>query len=406
MREFHRVIQNTAIERKNQPSWAHEPRALPRDLAKITQQTIDVYLLSKQYDGGIRGIDWWQWANGYTAIALHDLSTGSEYNYATVSEALRQCERLKRGFANEFLDDTLWWALCCFHMYSFQHDEWFLQQAQGAWNRISNGNSICRKGEFTFQGMDMEGACFWTRRPDEEQINSITTGLFAELSVRLALLEQASESLRHLTPELRRTNPTVMRYLDAARRGLGWILRCRYNHQEAVVLDNILVKQQRAQNWKFTYTTGVTIGVCGLMYEATREEEYLTLACTMAKAAMRRREWVEENGVLTERGAYGKGSHEPWKNNDAVGFKAVLMRHLALLVLVVERTKSTSSDAIETAALIRAFVNVNLHGQLERNTNGQGQYGPWWNGPFETPTSHSQMAVLDVMAAIRSIDGA
>ena len=148
----------------------------------------------------------------------------------------------------------------------------------------------------------------------------------------------------------------------------------------------------------------MALGASALLYEATHEPEYLTLACHMAHQAMRRGDWVEGNGVLTEHGSFGKGNHDPTKNDDAVGFKAVLIRHLGVLYEVILKTNAASPEARETAALIREFVNLNFRSQLERNTNGNGQYGPWWNGPFEIPTSHSQMAVMDVMAAVMIVN--
>lgn len=382
------------------PSWASTPYLPPANLGSITQRSIDVYLMSKQPNGEMGGIGWWQSANGYTAIALHDLYSNSKQNYAILATALRECEKRKPGFFNEFNDDTLWWALCSLHLYNIGGDDWFLEKARRVWIHVKEVGGVCGRGQMRFRGMDMEGGCYWKTTKDCEQINSISTGLFAELSVRLALVESTASSKHRLfDPFFKRNAVSFNDYIETARCSLGWILRCRYRAEEAIVLDNIMLKRQEARNWTFTYTTGVAIGVCALLYEATTDSEYLELACTMANKAMRRRGWVEDNGVLTEHGAYGKGNHEPWKNSDAVGFKAVLVRHLATLYGVVRRTASVEEHARETADLIKTFVNVNQQSQLERNTNGNGQYGPWWNGPFEMPTSHSQMAVLDVMTA-------
>lgn len=51
------------------------------------------------------------------------------------------------------------------------------------------------------------------------------------------------------------------------------------------------------------------------------------------------------------------------------------------------------------------FIEKQFESLRKNNTNGNGQYGPWWGGPMEMPTSHSQMAVLDVMAAIHLVRG-
>ncbi|KAK4504858.1 hypothetical protein PRZ48_002821 [Zasmidium cellare] len=389
--EVRGLIKACSSPGQHPPPWASNPYVPPANLGEITQRSVDVYFMSKRPNGEMGGIGWWQSANGYTAIALHDLYASSKQNYEALSTALRDCEKGKSGFFNEFNDDTLWWGLCCLHVYEIGGDSWFLEKAKGVWRHVRDVGGVCRRGEAKFRGVDMEGAVYWKTDQDCEQINSISTGLFAELSVRLALVERRTSSKRSLLG-------SFFWRKDASIH--------EYRADDAIVLDNILLKQQIAQDWTFTYTTGVAIGVCALLYEMTREDECLTLACTMATKAMTRSSWVEDNGVLTEHGAYGKGNHEPSQNSDAVGFKAVLMRHLATLYGVVRRTACVERQACEMADLIKTFVNVNLQSQLERNTNGNGQYGPWWNGPFEMPTSHSQMAVLDVMAAATLVNTA
>ena len=251
----------------------------------------------------------------------------------------------------------------------------------------------------------MEGGCYWTTKPGEDQINSISTGLFAELSVRLALIEKnLLDWMKDHFSVFQRKKTYIEEYIEAARSSLGWILRCRYRPEEGIVLDGVLLKDQTANNWTFTYTTGVTTGVCALLYKALKQDDYLVLGIHMARKSMARSEWVNENGVLTEPGAYGKGTHNPAVNNDAVGFKSVLMRQLGVLYQVISDMRTPNADAQETACVIESFVNVNFQRLQAHDTNAEGQYGPWWDGPFEMPTSHSQMAVLDVMALIRLVD--
>lgn len=70
-------------------------------------------------------------------------------------------------------------------------------------------------------------------------------------------------------------------------------------------------------------------------------------------------------------------------------------------MLITERPANQHAE--ETAGLIKAFILTNFNSLQERNTNGNGQYGPWWTGPFEAPTSHSQLPAMDVMAAVRLV---
>lgn len=97
--------------RHEEPPWARAPPQPPPNLPEITQQAIDVYMLSQGPRGGIRGIGWWQFANGFTAIALHDSWSGTKRNYERLADALRKCEGQHTGFINEYNDDTLWYVI-------------------------------------------------------------------------------------------------------------------------------------------------------------------------------------------------------------------------------------------------------------------------------------------------------
>lgn len=392
MEHFTEAIQAAQCEDQNMPAWMQVTALPSKEPGRVTQRAINVYMLSKKQDGEMGGIGWWQTANGYTAMALHDLWSGEHCNYDALCTAIRQCEARHKNFINTFNDDTLWWAMLCVHMYNIKWDEWFHKQAQIIWKHVKH--SVCERGEVFFQGRDMEGAVFWNIRPEYDQINAITTGLFAELSIRLALLVDSKSQ-----------NSDVSRdqYIEAAKCSLGWILRCRYRPREGLVLDNIRLRDGKVNDWIFTYNTGVALGVCTLLFEATAEGDYMILARHMAMKAMTRKRWVEDDGVLTEKGAYGRGTHDPWKPNDAIGFKSILIRHLRMLYNVVDQMHYPDPKSIILNDVIERFININFRSQLERNTNRRGQYGPWWAGPFECPTSHAQMAVLDVMAAVKLV---
>lgn len=446
--EFAKAFDSANYEHKL-PPW-HDRPCKPSNIPAATQRAIDVYMMSQKPNGEMGGIGWWQTANGYTAMALHDKWAGQRHNYPKIAEVMKKCEQeCHNGFINEFNDDTLWWGLLCCHMFELEKDVWFIAKAKAIWQHIKTGKSVCGKGQYQFNGQDMEGAVFWTTRPGEGQINSITTGLFAQLSARLALIEQkrgdSNKSahgqvngrpsskgstdekerdrrgswrgfggfLNHAQKNIKEASSAagvmsrqakIENYISTARTALAWILRCRYKPREAVVLDTIRLKKQEAVDWTFTYLTGVTLGACALMFEATREKLFMTLACHMAHRAMRNPGWVEGDGVLTEHGSYGRGKHDPMKNNDSVGFKSVLIRELGILLAIIRRTACALPEAKIEEQLIAKFLAINYEALQNRNCNANGQYGPWWAGPMEYPTSHSQMAVLDVMAAARLID--
>ncbi|KAG9719542.1 glycoside hydrolase family 76 protein, partial [Aureobasidium melanogenum] len=359
-----------------------------------TQGAIDVFMASKQPNGEIGGIGYWQTANGYTCIALRDAWSGSNRNATLLRDRLSTVESHHRHFINEFNDDTLWWGNCLLDAYLTNPDSYYLENARKIWQHVNR--SMLSPGQARVRDMDMAGAVMWTTRPNEEQVNAITTGLFSELSARLALLEKPGRE--------------TAKMLEAAEKSFAWIERCRYRSHECIVLDTIKLRSQECVDWTFTYCTGQAIAAATAIFAAfsfghqgsrshKSPHEYLALACNMARKAICRDGWVEQDGTLTEHGAYGKGNHEPWKNDDAVGFKSVLLRSLAKLLKVLRDTNQEP----DLQRRLTEFIKKQFDSLQQRNTNGNNQYGPWWNGPMEIPTSHSQMAALDVMAAIHLV---
>ncbi|THW83107.1 hypothetical protein D6D15_09812 [Aureobasidium pullulans] len=273
-------------------------------------------------------------------------------------------------------------------------DPYYVDNAVKIWQHVRR--SMLSPGQAKVRDMDMAGAVMWTTRPNEDQVNAISTGLFSELSARLALLQKPGRE----TAEM----------LDAAEKSFAWIERCRYRSNECIVLDTIKLKSQECVDWTFTYCTGQAIAAATAIFATLSfgqqgsqcnksPHEYLSLACNMARKAICRNGWVEKDGILTEAGAYGKGNHEPWKNDDAVGFKSVLLRSLAKLLKVLRDTNQEPDLQYQ----LTEFIKKQFDSSQKNNTNGNNQYGPWWAGPMEMPTSHSQMAALDIMAAIHLV---
>jgi hypothetical protein len=383
---------------QGQPKSNKEPDP---QLIAITQKCINVFLASSQSNGEIGGLGYWQTANGYTAIALHDFYSGSDKNIQLLTQRAETVAKHHPGLINEFNDDTLWWGNCLLDVYQLNFRPELVEMAVSLHHHV--GKYVIKRGAHCVKGMDMGGAVLWNSKPGVDQVNAITTGLYAELSARLAAVVQDSPRGQ-------------MEWLRGAEISLDWVFRCRYRAHEALVLDTIKLNSGECLDWTFTYNTGQAISACVALFEAMQPkagqnegsykglksaEQYLLLACEMASKGMHRSGWVSQDGILTEHGAYGKGKHDPWKNNDAVGFKSVLIRALAKLYRVLGDCGRETQLKWE----IGRFVERQFEALQEKDTNGKGQYGPWWDGPMECPTSHSQMAVLDVMAAVHLVRG-
>ncbi|KAJ4353281.1 uncharacterized protein N0V89_005008 [Didymosphaeria variabile] len=390
------------------------PTRSPHGPHKITETAIDVFLYSQQENGEMGGIGYWQTANAYHAIVLHETYAGQRVLFNRILPAMDKIASRVPHFINEFNDDTLWWAHCLLAIHPFvigtPRQRWVNENLHAIWNHVSRYQ--LPPARFLLPGMekpDMGGAVMWTSRRDEEQVNSITTGLFAALSARLAVLFYSGTAL----PSGSEQQKTAHRYIAAAEAGLGWILRECYRERDKVVLDGVMLRSGKRNNWTFTYTTAVTISsmvalaTSYLAIPSYHKEAYaeskISRACDLAQASMRREQWVEPStGILTEKGAYGRGSHDPWQNNDSVAFKSVLIRALCELRQTLTRDYDFGRFR-DVRQEIDRFVETQFKALQERNTNGRGQYGPWWDGPFEAPTGHSQLAILDVMAGAHCV---
>ena len=393
------------------------------NLLETTQKAINVFLFSAQSNGQIAGIGHWQAANGYTAIALHDHYSRTRQYEDTVFNAIQSAAVSTDSHCkilNEFNDDSLWWALACiaaFKTYGGADGEKCLQQAEAIWTRIER--SQVKSGQYSLDSRDMQGAVMWTVKEGEDNLSSITTSLFAELGAQLAdiaterkppspsnrprrasLADRLKQKLsQSISPDPSKTAISATEYLAASRSALCWVLRNRYNEQEGIILDGTHIDSSESVDWAFTYNTGQAIAACIAIDQATGDRKFTNSAYRMAEAALGRRQWMNANGILSE-DAYSRERFDAFKNDDAVAFKSVLFRSLVKLLVHLERIDGMDQSPNFLQVRLRQLIDRNFDSLQTRNTNGRGQYGPWWEGPMDMPTSHSQLAVLDVMAGI------
>lgn len=369
---------------------------LQTPILNVTQTAINVFLGSKRDDGLIEGLTYWQTANGYTAIALHDTWSNTTAYYSDLDDLIGRVETNYPDCIDEWNDDSLWWSICSLEMFNLNQEPKYLTMAEATWRHVSP--YVIPQGKFVVNGVDMEGGVIWTNKTNETQVNAITTGLYSELSARLACLQSKD------------TDRVAL--LFSALNSLYWIFRVRFDDDQYIVLDHIDLATGQCYDWVFTYNTGQALGACIAIFDAIQCQHlnwtkslspvvYLDLACNLASHAMTRSDWIDVNGILTEPGAYpgtGPDKKQPYQNDDGIGFKAILLRNLAKLYKVLLRANTRPDMQTQLVDFLKRHYQA-----LQANdTNGKGQYGPWLDGPMDLATSHSQLVALDVMAAIHA----
>ncbi|KAF4551243.1 Hypothetical protein D9617_14g077000 [Elsinoe fawcettii] len=417
-----------AIEQDNS-DWPHRP---DDSLPSITQEAISVLLLSSSDSNGeINGLGYWQTANAYTAIALHDIWSHQGTNIPFLQTQLSKILNNHKHCINEFNDDTLWYTQLLLHLYTATSDPRYLSVCLSIHAHVTH--YILPPSSHDARGRAVSGAVLWKSGPCRE-VNSITTALWAEFCAHLAVL--CPLDLKHDTlPSL----PSSASLLAQAQQSITFIFSTLYRRADQVVLDTLRLDTGEVVDWTFTYTTAQTIAACVALHSAVaalpdvfleapspdhdsegketqqrRADALLILALRMLSAALRRPGWVQqpgenEEGVLTEYSAYGPANHPDARNDDAVGFKSVLVRTVGkvysyLCTLLLETTEVHGMSLQEMASLreeLKVFVRRTYQSISRNNVNDIGQYGPWWAGPSAPSTGHSQMAVLDVMACMK-----
>jgi hypothetical protein len=365
-------------------------------ILSITQTAINVFLSSKQDNGSVAGLGYWQVANGYTAIALHDSWSGTYANADVLDDLFGLVEVNHTNLINDFNDDSMWWGMASLEMYNLTEEAVYLSTAEAVQRHVSA--YVQQSGQHVINGTDMAGAVLWTNHTDEHGVNSITTGLYSELSARLASLVTATSAQQDL--------------LSSSIQSFQWIQNVLYRSQDFVVQDGVDLTTGALTDWTFTYTTGQFIAAAVAISNALQtgitpsdsitnpgtSTSYLNLAAQIATHAMINPAWVDTNGTLVERDT--SKPLPPNTNNDGVGFKSILLRNLVKLFRVLH----TSNTHEDVQVQIKSFVEKQFATLQEFDTNGQGQYGPWWDGPWDNPSSWSQMAALDVMAGIWGVN--
>jgi hypothetical protein len=202
--------------------------------------------------------------------------------------------------------------------------------------------------------------------------NAITNELFFTLAAELYL---ASGS------------PTSLYW---AKRQLKWLLSSGMRGSQGLFNDGLrplTANGSQCENnnqTTWTYNQGVILGGCATLYRATKDNEILSVADSIASSAISH---LTRNGVLTESCEFDS---ENGCNGDAAIFKGVFVRHLWYLTSVAPQRPSSVQ--------FRHFLQANVESLVQVGPQSEGLYGISWSTASQSsPASHS--AALDLLVA-------
>lgn len=328
------------------------------------------------------------WGTGTTlsALAYKDMVASTKDNHDFVKSVLQAAKQNNANFDPYcYNDDAQWWGTAAMYAYRAYGDQEFLGWAQDVWNWVapsqvtpdqaSAGKAGVRDKpiQSTCNGASTAGAVFWRSECSDRTdlgVNVITTGLFETLSAYLA--EATGDQ----------------KYIDAAKAAYGFITTNLFKTDPNIPTDGMSLSDCKANNWIFSYDTGKFIEGAVVLSQVAKDDTYKKQALrTVVDALTKVDNWQDKEGHITE-GQDGDAS----KGGDGRQFKSIFVRALTEFA----RREYQNGDLRK---LLKAYININYDTVVNQDTDGNGNYGTVWKGPYAGPYETGQMNVLDLLVA-------
>jgi predicted alpha-1,6-mannanase (GH76 family) len=321
------------------------------------------------------GANWWNNANGLTAIIDKESYRSDGVNSKFVADAISHSEHYSgQGYiVNEYNDDQGWWGLAMIRAYELLKNSHYLDLAEAIWNDMDKyWSSVC------------SGGIYWKKDTSPSSYKaSIANELYLALGAKLHLHRYGTQgSSKFLT----RSEDTV-----------AWFLNTNDLIDQGVVRDGVNPPSCSLNNAQWTYNSGVIVGGLISLFEVTGKQDYLTLAENIAFSAMKHFQLNDAshgNGkVLIEVNCETNPDQDC--GADGVQFKGVYVRNLGYL-----HQKLTDSSK---KSLIQQFINNNVISVVQADVDPMHPnaytFGARWSGPFKNYSPQSQFPILDLFAA-------
>lgn len=322
------------------------------------QPAVDVLVRSYDVNSGVwPTTGWWNSANALNALTNYMIASGDHRYIWVIDNTFTKKRHAARGdFANDFIDDTGWWALAWIRAYDLTGDPRYLQTAQ-------------RNVDFMWAYQDdvCGGGLWWT--VNREYKHAITNELFiqaaAELGPRLG--EQGSV------------------YTERAVEVWNWFEASGMINDDQLVNDGLEPSTCRNNgDITWTYNQGVVLGGLVALAAGTGEDSYLQRARELADASTSS-EAINVNGVLTE------PCEQSGCDVDAPSYKGIYVRNLGELNRVLP--DHPYSDYLRDQASAADRYNRTV----------DNEYGLHWSGPIRQVSGATQQSAVDLLVANQKV---
>ncbi len=246
--------------------------------------------------------------------------------------------------ANNFNDDTGWWANASICAFTITHESRYLNCAKrlfdliyASWDTSSDGGRI-----------------WWTRsHPVQKNVATNAPAVITATELSSALSDRS--------------------YLTKAEGIYDW-MKSKLTNGLGMVYDNY--DSGTLRMWQFTYDYGTFIGAADALYQATRNSLYLTDARNAANKSLSK---VTTYGILNNEGA-----------GDAGGFKGIYAQYLAELATTYHQSQYLK------------FLQMNATMAWTHRRNSDNLVGTNWT-TFPAPTDIIQAHTAGSAVAILQV---
>ncbi|KAH6607578.1 glycosyl hydrolase [Trichoderma cornu-damae] len=257
------------------------------------------------------------------------------------------------GFLDEFYDDEGWWALGLIHAHDATGDQDYLDSAIEIFNDMQTGT-----------GTPCGGGIYWSK--DRTYVNAIANELY--LSVAAALANRV---------------PSNGTYLQIAEAQWQWFRSSGMINSNNLINDGLDANCNNNGLTTWSYNQGVILGGLGELAVATGDASYLSVAATIANAAIG--SLSNSDGILVEADQCELKAGQC--GLDGQQFKGIFIRNLRYL------------NDLAPDPDYRDFILRNAQSIWNNDRNSYNMLGVAWTGPYVAATGPSHSSALDALVA-------